>query len=424
MATISLFPTNDVGASWSKDYDTSTGVGGKNCKVTDSTIKFRGDGSGSVQGRIYSNYLAKVNLSNYSSITISISDGYVWALGHISLVVQSSSGATASATKSVKLIDETEIYYKSTSINVSNLSGNYYVGLYCELNSNSPDTHDPVGEITCSIGLVEPYTVTLKKGTGISAVSPKESNSVIPGNSLSIDATVSSGYKWTKWTGDTKYLTSDATTKANKAKPTKNISLTATATANTYKLTFNANGGTTSTASKNVTYKSTYGTLPTPTRTGYTFKGWYTAASGGTNITSSSIYSTVGNSTLYAQWSPITYTIAFNANGGTGSMSNMSCKYNSSYSLKANTFTKKGYKFLGWATSANGKVVYNDQQSIKNLSNTATTITLYAVWQQQGTVRIMINNEYKTAQAYIFKDGFWLLTQPWTYSSGWKINGG
>ena len=427
MATISLFPTNSVGASWSKDYDTSTGKGGKNCKVTDSTIKFRGDGSGSVQGKIYSNYLAEVNLSNYGSITISISSGYVWALGAIYLVVQSKKGAAdvENATKKVKLIDETKIYYKSTSINVSNLSGNYYVGLYCELNSYSADTHDPVGEIECSISLVEAsYTVTLNKGTGISAVSPKESNSVTSGSSLSINATVSSGYKWTKWTGDTKYLTSDATTKANKAKPTKNISLTATATANTYKLTFNANGGTTSTASKNVTYKSTYGTLPTPTRTGYTFKGWYTAASGGTNITSSSIYSTVGNSTLYAHWTAITYTIAFNANGGSGTMSNMSCSYNTEYTLTANSFTRTNYMFMGWATSANGKVVYNDQQSIKNLSNTATTITLYAVWQQQGTVRIMINNEYKTAQAYIFKDGFWLLTQPWIYSSGWKINGG
>ena len=420
MATISLFPTNSVGASWSKDYDTSTGEGGKNCKVTDNTIKFRGDGSGSSQGYIYSNYLAKVNLSNYSSITISISDGYVWALGHISLVVQSSSGATASATKSVKLIDETKIYYKSTSINVSNLSGNYYVGLYCKLNSYSPETHDPTGEITCSIGLVEAsYTVTLNKGTGISAVSPAVSNTVTPGSSITIDATVSDGYTWKNWTGS-----ATLTNKQNTITPSGNVSYTANATANTYTLTFNANGGTTPTASKSVTYNSTYGTLPTPTRTGYTFNGWYTAASGGTQKTSSSTYSTIGNSTLYAHWTAITYTIAFNANGGSGTMSNMSCSYNTEYTLTVNSFTRTNYMFMGWATSANGEVVYKDKASIKNLSNTATTITLYAVWQQQGTVRIMVNNEYKTAQAYIFKDGFWLLTQPWTYSSGWKINGG
>jgi uncharacterized repeat protein (TIGR02543 family) len=192
---------------------------------------------------------------------------------------------------------------------------------------------------------------------------------------------VSSGYTWSKWTGDTSYLISEAATKANTIKPTENVSLTATATANTYTLTFNTNGGTTPIASKSVTYNSAYGTLPTPTRTGYTFNGWYTAASGGTKKTSSSTYSTIGNSTLYAHWSPITYTIAFNANGGSGTMSNMSCSYNTEYTLTANSFTRTNYIFMGWATSANGEVIYKDKASIKNLSDTATTITLYAVWQ-------------------------------------------
>jgi hypothetical protein len=88
----------------------------------------------------------------------------------------------------------------------------------------------------------------------------------------------------------------------------------------------------------------------------------------------------------------------------------MSCNYDTEYTLTSNAFTKTNYKFLGWSTSSSGDVIYKDKASIKNLKNTATTITLYALCQQQGTVRIMINNEYKTAQAYIFKDGFWLLT--------------
>ncbi|WP_195543537.1 SH3 domain-containing protein [Massiliimalia timonensis] len=69
-----------------------------------------------------------------------------------------------------------------------------------------------------------------------------------------------------------------------------------------YKVTFNANGGSVSTSSKTVKYGSTYGTLPTPTRSGYDFKGWYTAKSGGTKITSSSKVSITKNTTLYAQW--------------------------------------------------------------------------------------------------------------------------
>lgn len=84
-----------------------------------------------------------------------------------------------------------------------------------------------------------------------------------------------------------------------------NIIITAQWTANTYTVTFNPNGGNVSTTSKEVTYDSTYGDLPNPTRTGYTFNGWYTAPSGGTQITSDSNVSTTEEHTLYAIWEPV-----------------------------------------------------------------------------------------------------------------------
>ena len=70
----------------------------------------------------------------------------------------------------------------------------------------------------------------------------------------------------------------------------------------TFTVTFNANGGSTPTASKTVTYGSTYGTLPTPTKQGYGFLGWFTAASGGTQVTSGTTVSITSNQTLYAHW--------------------------------------------------------------------------------------------------------------------------
>lgn len=73
--------------------------------------------------------------------------------------------------------------------------------------------------------------------------------------------------------------------------------------ANTYTVTFNANDGEVSTASKKVTYDSTYGSLPTPTYSGYGFDGWYTAKTGGTKITSSTKVQITNNQTLYAHWS-------------------------------------------------------------------------------------------------------------------------
>ena len=69
-----------------------------------------------------------------------------------------------------------------------------------------------------------------------------------------------------------------------------------------YTVYFDPNGGSISTISKKVTYGEAYGTLPTPTRDGYTFKGWYTAASGGSRVRTSTTVTTASDHTLYAHW--------------------------------------------------------------------------------------------------------------------------
>lgn len=88
-------------------------------------------------------------------------------------------------------------------------------------------------------------------------------------------------------------------------------------------INFDEQGGS-SVANKYVYYDSTYGTLPTPTRTGYTFNGWFTAASGGSQVTSSTTVTTTSlNQTLYAQWTldsqpiPTTRIGAFDGSPGT-----------------------------------------------------------------------------------------------------------
>ena len=363
------------------------------------------------------------NISKYSKITLNYSRAYSWGLSGLRFGIFSNTQPSIwngynSPSGQYTYSDLQDSDSGSVTLTVPNNVTSAYIGFaYCDNSNYTAGDNGANISITSIVGTLNSYTVTLSKGTGISAVSPNTTNTITPGSSITIDATVSNGYTWKNWTGS-----STLTNKQNTIKPSGNVSYTANATANTYTVTFNANGGTTPTASKNVTYNSTYGTLPTPSRTGYSFNGWYTATSGGTQKTSSSTYSTIGNSTLYAQWSPITYTITFNSNGGMGSMSNMLCSYDTEYNLTANTFTRKNYKFLGWATSASGDVVYTDKAIIKNLNNATTTITLYAVWQQQGIIQIMIENEYKQAQAYIYQDGFWLLAQPWLYSSGWKIS--
>ena len=115
-------------------------------------------------------------------------------------------------------------------------------------------------------------------------------------------------------------------------------------------------------------------------RTGYTFSGWNTKADGsGTAYAAGDTIS--AGATLYAQWSANTYTVKFNANGGTGTMADQDFTYDAAAPLRANSFTKADYRFAGWATSAGGAVVYANQHSVKNLASSGS-VTLYAVWVQ------------------------------------------
>ena len=154
-----------------------------------------------------------------------------------------------------------------------------------------------------------------------------------------------------------------------------------------YKLSFEANGGN-PVSNKAVNFEKTYGELPIPTKDGYTFKGWFTSANGGTQVTSSTTVTTDSDHKLYAQWDANKYTIRFDGNGETsGATASLPMVYDESKSLTANGFTKAGYTFTGWK-SDDGKT-YTDKQSVKNLANTPDgNVVLKAQWKaNQYTVK-------------------------------------
>ena len=146
-----------------------------------------------------------------------------------------------------------------------------------------------------------------------------------------------------------------------------------------YTVTFVYNYDAVSNTSTLVTYNSTYGDLPSPSRTGYTLQGWYTTS--GVKVDSSTAVTISSNHTLYAHWSVNTYKIQFNANGGTGTMSSMTCTYNVECVLNKNEFLLSAKSFKGWATSAGGAVLYDDEETVINLTAIdGEIITLYAKW--------------------------------------------
>lgn len=155
--------------------------------------------------------------------------------------------------------------------------------------------------------------------------------------------------------------------------------ITGTATLAHYTATFNANGGTLSgSSSKTVTSTKTYGTLPTATKTGYTFVGWYDAKTGGNKITATSLVNVAADTTFYAHWTPVESIVKFDANGGTVSTTSKKVYYDGTMGAIP-TPTRKGYTFKGWCTDKNGAGGYITSD-YKITWTTAKTATLYAQW--------------------------------------------
>lgn len=145
-------------------------------------------------------------------------------------------------------------------------------------------------------------------------------------------------------------------------------------------ISFVTNGGS-SVTSINTFAGLKLNSIPSTVRLGYTFNGWYEKENyEGNPIDTNTIFNT--DTILYAKWTPITYSIVFNNNGGIGTMNKMTCTYGQRYNLLSNTFSREKYKFIGWATSQRGNVVYTNEANISNLATTnGATVTLYAVWE-------------------------------------------
>ena len=187
-------------------------------------------------------------------------------------------------------------------------------------------------------------------------------------------------------------------------------------------------------------------------RTGYTPTGyWGTSTSGGTLIDEDANYSTgqslaqalgkslaSGNASIniYPQWQINTYTFTYNSNGGLGSMSSQIVEWNETFTLANNTFTREGYKFLGWNSyrnndnkwyvngqgwltedeiTANGyekKLYDNQSELILDMSwirdnEDAREFTLYAIWEISGVVYIDNGTTLEPYLVYIDNGTSW-----------------
>ena len=175
-----------------------------------------------------------------------------------------------------------------------------------------------------------------------------------------------------------------------------------------YTISYNSNGGTGSMVSDVV---KTGGTVTIKanefTKKGYSFAGWTTKSDGtddGYNWTGwSGTWNYVdgqygiANKTLklYARWTPKSYTISYNSNGGTGTMTSDTVSTGGSVTIKGNTFKRTGYKFVGWTTKSDGtddgygwnpgwSGTWNYDNGQYGIAN--DKLVLYARWDNHFTV--------------------------------------
>ena len=163
-------------------------------------------------------------------------------------------------------------------------------------------------------------------------------------------------------------------------------------TANKYTVTLNQQSGSGGTGSVTATYGSAMPSMTRPSRTGYTFQGYYTGTGGsGTqyyNANGASVrnWDKTAATTLYAYWTGNKYTVTLNRNGGSGGSGSVTATYGSAMPSMTKP-SRSGYTFQGYYTATSGGTQYYNSNgaSVRNYDKTAAT-TLYAQWKQNTPV--------------------------------------
>lgn len=251
------------------------------------------------------------------------------------------------------------------------------------------------------------------------------SNSAFAKQTKTVENITALGHSWGEWK-----VTTPATVDKDGVQTRTCSRCGATETrsyaAETVTITFNANGGSVSPASVKILKNGSISSLPTPTYTGRNFNGWFTAASGGTQVTTSTTFA--ADTTIYAHWTMITYSIVYNANGGTGApeaqdkthdvtlklstvkptrasasagnyMVTLDANGGSVSTNKLTAARTTCYTFKNWNTAANGSgTAYNPGANYTANAD----VTLYAQWNS-GTTTATVTLPTPTREGYSFK---------------------
>ena len=332
------------------------------------------------------------------TITISISPSGYGSVSNSSFTVPSGSTISVSSNKLVFTYSGNEVIKITPTAKTSPEDGYTYAFSSWSKTSGTVTSNTAItANFTRSH---KTYTVTLNKNGGTINSGNVTQYTHGTGATLPTDVT-KTGYDFGGW-----YTASDFSSGYTETISTSdfgNKTYYAKWTAQSFTVTLNDNSGSGGSGSVTADYGSSMPAATKPTRTGYTFEGYYdtSAASGGnqyynSNCGSARNWDKTSDTTLWARWSANSYTVTLNRNGGSGGDGSVDATYNSNMP-SATMPTRTGYTFDGyWTSSDSGETFttkyYNANGSSARTWNIASAQTLYAKWIEKTYDYYIVGN--------------------------------
>ncbi|MCQ2801522.1 MAG: InlB B-repeat-containing protein [Bacilli bacterium] len=252
-----------------------------------------------------------------------------------------------------------------------------------------------------TLGSATAYTYSIEANGGSVSGGSSTSSTYNYGATITLPTTKSkTGYEFDGWYFDkdfTQPVGENPKTVTSFAMPAANTKVYAKWTGAKVNVNFSANDGawegegTTKVVQQ--TYNQNY-VLPetNPSKTGYNFAGWFTQATGGTEITASTKFASVSTITVYAHWNANKINATFNANDGAwegeGTTKVVEQTFDSNYVLPPTNPEKEGYVFAGWFTQATG----GDPVTSSTVFNSAVPVEVYAHWSKIHSINFSGTN--------------------------------
>ena len=373
------------------------------------------------------------NLSNIQTVTINMYDdegvfAYYWGTDSVysnNEYRQCSFVATNINTQ--KEVSEPGVYGLTVVDVNGNVSATYIITFYeTKLNANGGNVS--TASIITQSGLSMTLPTPTRSGydfLGWATSSTANSATYQPGDSFTSNANTTLYAVWSLNKYEITYNANGGTNApaAQSKSHGMNITLSTSVPTKAYTITFDPNGGTvdtterqsscvflgwaTSSTASSAAYQPggifttnanttlyavwknpTLSRYSTPVRAGYVFSGWYTAASGGTQVSNSTVVSS--DMTVYAHWEVATYAVNFDANGGTGEPASQTKTHGANLTLSTVIPTRTNHTFLGWATEENPTEV---QYQPGDVYTENSDIMLIAVWQGIVITKIEVTKD-------------------------------